>query len=453
MTKRKTALRIPFRFGAVTTTEVSQAVLHVRVIDRNGESAVGVSAECLLPKWFDKNPELSDADNIAQLERSLDIAISLYRDAGFHTLFGLSAAVYPVQQAQCIQEMLNPLVASYGPALLDRAILDATARLLDISFQELVTSNLPGVRADLTPDLAGFDISAFLGELRPAAQIGVRHTVGLLDALTQDDVVAEAPDDGLPVTLVDVVRHYGCKYFKLKVAGNVAADLSRLERIASVLDANGAEYWCTLDGNEQYDSFEGIEALWRLMTESPALRRLTASILLIEQPIRRAVAMERSVEPLSRLRAVIIDESDGTYDAFPHAIRLGYNGVSSKTCKGLYKSILNAARVAHRNSVTEAPGRYFLSAEDLITWPGISTQQDLALVSLLGLEHVERNAHHYIDGMSFAADDEQNAFVALHPDLYHRSPGHSARLRVERGLLSIGSLACKGYAVGIAPVM
>jgi len=41
---------------------------------------------------------------------------------------------------------------------------------------------------------------------------------------------------------------------------------------------------------------------------------------------------------------VIIDESDGTLDAFPQARRLGYTGVSSKTCKGFYKSIVNAAR-------------------------------------------------------------------------------------------------------------
>ena len=70
--------------------------------------------------------------------------------------------------------------------------------------------------------------------------------------------------------------------------------------------------------------------------------------------------------------------------------------MSSKNCKGFYKSILNAARVARLGQ------GHFMSAEDLTTWPGISVQQDLALVSLLGMTHVERNAHHFIDGMSFA---------------------------------------------------
>ena len=45
-----------------------------------------------------------------------------------------------------------------------------------------------------------------------------------------------------------------------------------------------------------------------------------------------------------------------------------------------------------------------MSAEDLTTLAGVSVQQDLALVSLLGLDHVERNGHHFIDGMSFAPE-------------------------------------------------
>jgi hypothetical protein len=87
-----------------------------------------------------------------------------------------------------------------------------------------------------------------------------------------------------------------------------------------------------------------------------------------------------------------------------------------------------------------------MSAEDLTTMAGVSVQQDLALVSLLGLTHVERNGHHFIDGMSFASEAEQASFTAAHPDLYERSGG-PARLRIERGVLQLGSLACPGFAV------
>ena len=43
---------------------------------------------------------------------------------------------------------------------------------------------------------------------------------------------------------------------------------------------------------------------------------------------------------------------------------------------------------------------YFMSAEDLTTQAGLSVQQDLALVNLLGIGHVERNGHHYVNGMA-----------------------------------------------------
>jgi hypothetical protein len=87
-----------------------------------------------------------------------------------------------------------------------------------------------------------------------------------------------------------------------------------------------------------------------------------------------------------------------------------------------------------------------MSAEDLTTWAGVSVQQDLALVSLIGLTHVERNGHHFIDGMSFAPAGEQNAFATAHPDLYEKKAG-PARLRIESGRLSLASLNRPGFAV------
>ena len=80
--------------------------------------------------------------------------------------------------------------------------------------------------------------------------------------------------------------------------------------------------------------------------------------------------------------------------------------------------------------------------------PGVSVQQDLALVSLLGMTHVERNAHHFIDGMSFAPEAEQRAFVAAHPDLYDKKDGKPARLKAAGGKLTLASLDVPGFAVG-----
>ncbi len=447
--ERDVSLRLPFRFGITTITHASQAVVRVRVALADGRTEEGVAAESLGAKWFDKNPELTDAQNHDQLRQSLHLAEALYRERGFDTPFGLFAGAYAEQEAQARTLGLNPLIASYGPALLDRAILDALGRALGVSFPDMIRHNLAGIaRTALTPDLAGFDLAAFLAELHPGASIAVRHTVGLADPITAtDQSVSERVDDGLPETLEEVVRHYRGRFYKLKVSGSIGADLDRLTRIAAVLDRETDDYRATLDGNEQYDDVEGIAELWRRMREAPALRRLADAVLYIEQPIKRAAALSRSVSALARERPLIIDESDGELSAFPAALALGYAGVSSKLCKGLYKSILNAARAQRLNAEARRQAA-FLSGEDLTVWPGVSLQQDTALVSLLGLDHVERNAHHFIDGMSFAPAHEQAGFASAHPDLYERTDGHPVRLRIREGRIATGSLACPGFAVG-----
>ncbi len=446
--ERSVKLRLPFRFGVTTVTEATQAVLRTRIELENGRTAEGVAAESLAAKWFDKNLALSDAQNLDQLRQSLDIAIDLHRQAASRSAYALFADTYREQLARGAALGLNPLVASYGPALLDRAILDALGRATGHSFQAMMHANVPGmVISDLTPDLLGFDIDRFLAGLAPRATIDVRHTVGLVDPLTSADRIGAPVGDGLPETLEEVVAHYRGRFYKLKVGGQIAGDLDRLTRIAAVLD-RGPTYQATLDGNEQFDDVEAIAALWRRMTEEPRLARLCGAILFIEQPIKRAVALSRSVEALARHRPVILDESDGELGSFPDGLALGYTGVSSKTCKGLYKSILNASRVAKLNAEA-GRARVFMSAEDLTTWPGVSVQQDLALVALIGLGHVERNAHHFIDGMSFASKAEQRGFAVAHADLYAAESG-TTRLRVVEGKLALGSLARPGFAVDAA---
>ena len=180
-----------------------------------------------------------------------------------------------------------------------------------------------------------------------------------------------------------------------------------------------------------------------------ALKRLVASILFIEQPITRQHALESDVSALSLIKPVIIDESDDDLRAFSRARALGYVGVSSKCCKGLYKSILNAARCAMWNG-DAGNARYFMTGEDLTTQAGLAVQQDLALVNLLGLTHVERNGHHYVNGMADMPETEQEQFLAAHPDLYERSHG-AVRLNIRNGRLAIGSLAGAGFAAAIHP--
>ena len=442
--ERDFVLRLPFRFGVITVTHGTQAILRVRIALEDGRTSEGVAAEALAAKWFEKSPQFTDAQNHDQLRQALQLAIDNYTAQGFQTPFGLYAGAYRRQIAQGAELGLNPLVAAYGPALLDRAILDAVGKAADKSFAQMIAANVPGIVAtDLTPDIKDAELQPFLKGLKPGESIDMRHTVGLVDPLTAAERPAsEQVNDGLPETLEEVVSYYKGRYYKLKVGGNVAADLDRLTRIAAVLDKGAGDYRCTFDGNEQYDDVDGIVELWRKVEETPALARMVKSTLFIEQPIKRQSALGRPVTALAKYRPVIIDESDGELSTFPEALKLGYAGVSTKNCKGFYKSILNASRVAKLGS------GYFMSAEDLTTQPGVSVQQDLALVSLLGLTHVERNAHHFIDGMSTTSEAEQASFLSAHPTLYERSPGKPVRLKIEGGKIDLRSLGCAGFAVG-----
>ena len=81
---------------------------------------------------------------------------------------------------------------------------------------------------------------------------------------------------------------------------------------------------------------------------------------------------------------------------------------------------------------------------------GLALQQDLVLVSILGLAHVERNGHHYVNGFAGLPESEQAAFLTAHPDLYERSHG-AVRVRITNGMLKIESLGCPGFASGAAP--
>ena len=449
--ERDVKLRMPFRFGVVTLTGSPQVNVRVRVRDSFGREAWGSSAELLAPKWFDKNLELSNEDNFDQLRTALGIAAALYRDAGSATAFGLFAACYAGQIEACGGRGLNPLIAGYGPALIDRAVLDALCRLGGVSIFDAVNANLPGIAPEsLLPEFQGFDMQGFLAGLKPARGIHARHTVGMVDPITAaDQKPEERVDDGLPETLEEVIDFYGHRYFKLKVGGDVAADIARLGAIARVLDTIPAPYFATLDGNEQYDDVDGILALWQAMKETPALARLNDSITMIEQPINRKSALSRDVGALSAEKPVIIDESDADLAAYPAARELGYDGISSKSCKGFYKSLINTARSARWNAET-GRRRYFMSAEDLTVQPGISLQQDLALATLIGVTHLERNGHHYVNGMAGVPEAEQQAFLAAHPDLYHRADG-VVRLTIEGGLIALGSLGCAGFAAAAEP--
>lgn len=445
--ERQVTLRLPFRFGGATVSEASQAFVRATIRSTDGRVAQGMAAELMIPKWFDKSPDRSNAQNVDDLRASLALARDAYcANSAPRSAFGHASFHYRALLEQGERAGLNALTASYGAALADRAILDALCRMRDVSIGTALWLNLPGLGAELTPDLAPFDFDAFLSALPGLTAIEARHTVGMADPLTDDEIDrASAPEDGLPVALAGVIARYRNRFFKLKLGGDVDADIARLLRIAKVLDPIGA-YRVTLDGNEQFTDVRVLSAFQQALHLEPRLARLRSAILYLEQPLPRSIALATDVHPLARDMPLIIDESDATIDAFPKARACGYAGVSSKSCKGVYKSLLNAARCVQWNARFDAL-RAFMTGEDLTAQPGLAVQQDLALACLLGLSHVERNGHHYATGFAGqrASVHEQQTFLGAHPDLYEAA-GEGVRLAIRDGRIALASLAGRGFA-------
>ncbi len=448
--EREVVLRLPFKFGMTTLERTPQVFVSVHVELEDGRQAWGETAELLVPKWFDKSPALTNEQNLDQLRSSLRLAAEAYGSS----TEALSAFDHFAFHYQALidsggRQGLPPLVASFGGAELDKAILDGLCKATNTGFQQAMRENLPGIGfSRLAPDLDGFNGDAFLRGLQPRDQVAVRHTVGMLDPLVEDPQ-RNPPvlEDGLPETLTQVIGSYGHRYFKIKVSGQIEADLSRLQEIARILDTNLGNYSVTLDGNEQFRDSGQLLEFWEHIKRAEGLAGMRAGLKYIEQPIHRDSALDCDLSTLAAEVPLIIDESDGSLDAFIHAQALGYSGVSSKACKGLYKSLINAARCCHSNG--DAGRSLFLAAEDLTCQAGLALQQDLALIALLGMNNGERNGHHYVRGMAGAPEGEQRAFHDAHPDLYTQCDGRTC-LAIRQGRVQLGSLNAPGFASGAA---
>jgi hypothetical protein len=282
--------------------------------------------------------------------------------------------------------------------------------------------------------LTDADVSQFLADRKRLERVAIRHTVGMDDKVEGEGGVA------------DIRETAGARYFKLKLNGDPAHDADRLNRIGKELATLPYDYRVTLDANEQYADLAALSALVDRLDRDAALRPVTQKLLYIEQPMPRDITRQSPLGALAR-RDFIVDEADDSYDAFPIARALGYRGISSKSCKGIYKSVINATRAAKWSAAGE---KCFIAGEDLTCQAGLAVQQDLALGALIGVTHAERNGHHYVDGFGDTPAAEAEAFLAGHPDLY-TSDGGKVRLAIHDGDLLTGSLMTPGFATSVHP--
>ena len=434
--------RFPFKYGIASMTELPHLFVSVSCLC-DGREAAGLASEGLPPKWFTKDPATTfDQDLPAMLEvihHAADLATAAGKCASF---FDFWKALYFPQADRAAARGLPPLLANLGVSLLERAVLDALCRDLGMPLAKVLRDGGLGIRlGEIRPELDGCDVADLLPP-SPLDRIQVRHTVGLGDPLTAEDI-AEPLDDGLPLALDECIRSYGLSYFKVKVCGNPDIDRARLAKLASIFDREtGGDYRITLDGNEQFADIASFAAEWQAWHDDPAIRPMLDRLIFVEQPLHRDHALAPEVG--EALRAwenappLVIDESEATLESLPAALELGYRGTSHKNCKGIVKGIANACLLEHRRRRDGTD--LLLSGEDLANVGPVALLQDLAMMASFGIGHVERNGHHYFKGLSMYPEALQRQVLGDHGDLYRRHPDGFATLAIQGGGIQLRSV-------------
>jgi hypothetical protein len=450
-----TRTRFPFRYGIASMTEVPQLFGRTRVSDGRLEHP-GIAGEGLPPKWFTKNPATTFEQDLPEMLEVITHAATMAAEIARTPVgyFDLWRELERQQSVWAESRRLAPLLAHLGISFVERVVLDGFCRLAGEPLHRIVGANRLGLRlGEIYPELG----SAQPADVLPAGPVQachVRHTVGLADALTPTDLpVEERVLDGLPQDLEASIRAYGLHYFKVKLFGDPERDFHRLRRLVPLLEREtGGEWFVTLDGNENFRDFAAFREYWDRAVAEPALGDLWPRVLVVEQPVHRDHAL--GDEAGAALAAwpdrppLIIDESDGKVGDVPRARSLGYAGASHKNCKGIVKGIANAAWL---RAGPGSGGTPVLTGEDLCTLGPVALLQDLAMMALLGIGHVERNGHHYYRGLHMLPASWQQPTLDAHADLYRVHEDGFACLRIEDGALDLRSVNAAGF--GVAPAL
>jgi hypothetical protein len=442
--------RMPFKYGIATMTRAPYAFVRM-FVTVDGREATGVSADLLPPKWFTKDPARPIEDEVAEMAEVIDNAVRLAAGLQGPSPFDVWRQLWQAQGDWGRQQHLPPLLTHFGTSLVERAMLDAVCRTRARSFHQLLKSNELGIRlGEIHPELQGFAPADFVAD-RPLERIIARHTIGLADPLTEDEIPpAERLYDGLPQSLEACIRTYGLRNFKIKVSGKRGQDIDRLLRIEAVLsELAPRDYGFSLDGNEQFRSLAEFDS-WRTIMiadyPDPAVdlyEFFQDHLLFIEQPFHRDVALTEGLGHLNG--GIIIDESDADLTSLRRALELGYAGTSHKNCKGVFKGIANHCLLLHKQR--QQPERLFLmSGEDLANIGPVALLQDLAVCAALGIKSVERNGHHYFAGLSMFPAEVQDQ-LRDHGDLYRPSRDGWPTLDIQDGMLRLDSINAAPFGV------
>jgi hypothetical protein len=279
--------RVPLKFGSGVVSSITDLVVRVAVETRSGKRGEGLGNILLSDLWGFPSQLVAHEQRDAAMRRvaekfcqfMLDNAryghpMELYLEAKQH-LHGLAAEV---DRELGLAEPMPILGALVCASPVDAALADAFGNANGMSTWD-----------GYGPEYMNYDLSQwcgpdFLGKypgdyLRPVfkPRLPIFHLVGGMDKLTTDEITAQDPQDGLPVSLDQWIERDGIRCFKVKLRGNDNDwDVERTARIAEVVTETYARLGITdsfhlsTDSNEMNPDPESVvDYLRRLQERSP----------------------------------------------------------------------------------------------------------------------------------------------------------------------------------------
>lgn len=341
-------MRVPLKFGREIVTEVVCCRVKMKVTGENGKQAEGWGETPLIAQWGWASETLTYAERLETMKNfclRLAKAWTEFDEAGhaFEVGYEFLTQTLPKLLAQTNNERVGREPMPYLAALIcnsafDIALHDAYGNFVGLPTYE--TYRPPFLQRHLSAYLEPDDESVdFRGKYPadflvryPPHKLPVWHLVGAKDALTEDELTGDEPDDGYPVLLGDWILRDGLKCLKVKLTGtDFGWDYERFVKVGQI----AMEYdvmWLSADFNcTVTDPKYVLEFLDKLFRDHP---RLWQTLLYIEQPFPYELeAYPIDVRTVAARKPLFMDESAHDWKFVRMGRKLGWTGVALKTCK------------------------------------------------------------------------------------------------------------------------
>ncbi len=416
---RSDELRVPLKFGGVVVTDSTSLIVKATVENKKGDVAEGWGAMPLIDKWAFPDPtdthekkleamKLIGEGTCKMLEKRMHDSFAHPIDIMLGARDEILRLAREVDREVGLKVPMPVLGVLVSTSPIDAALHDAFGRVNKICSYDGYSSKY--MEHDLSfylgEEFCGKYISDYL-QPRYAEELPVFHLVGALDKLTEDEVDANDPKDGLPVSLEEWIGRDGVFCLKVKLSGtDIDWDVQRTKAVAEIasetLRQMGQEkFYLSADSNEMNpDPDATLEYLRKLKRTSPLA---FDNLLYIEQPTERELARHMfSMKEVAKIKPVLADEGVTDLGSFDLALNLGWSGVAVKACKWHSSSLLYISKMEHYGIP--------YSIQDL-TCPGLALVHSASLAARSKpLKGFEYNARQYLP---FAYMEVQNRHRSL----------------------------------------